>query len=197
MITSAANPRLKLVRRLRSKAQRERLGLFVCEGEDLVEAGVAAGIEPVDLLLAGETVEPKLLAAVSTLAHPPRVIAVFRRADLPPLDPSNKLLLGLALWHVSDPGNLGTLIRCADAFEAFVCLSESIDLHRAEPEAIHVPVTLVAVVEDQLVPLSDMRELRDRLAGNCRLVEISSLYGHDAFLKETDVLRDVFAQALD
>jgi homoserine O-acetyltransferase/O-succinyltransferase len=81
--------------------------------------------------------------------------------------------------------------------EAFVCLSESIDLHRVEPESIHVPTTLVAVVEDQLVPLSDMRELRDRLAGNCRLVEISSLYGHDAFLKETDVLRDVFAQAFD
>jgi homoserine O-acetyltransferase len=81
--------------------------------------------------------------------------------------------------------------------EAFVCLSESIDLHRVDPAAIHVPVTIVAVVEDQLVPLSDMRELRDRLAGNCRLVEISSLYGHDAFLKETDVLRDVFAQALD
>ena len=81
--------------------------------------------------------------------------------------------------------------------EAFVCLSESIDLHRVEPEAIHVPATLVAVAEDQLVPLSDMRELRDRLAGNCRLVEISSLYGHDAFLKETEVLRDVFAQAFD
>jgi homoserine O-acetyltransferase len=60
-----------------------------------------------------------------------------------------------------------------------------------------VPATLVAVAEDQLVPLSDMRELRDRLAGNCRLVEISSLYGHDAFLKETEVLRDVFAQAFD
>jgi homoserine O-acetyltransferase len=81
--------------------------------------------------------------------------------------------------------------------EAFVCLSESIDLHRVEPEAIHVPTTLVAVVEDQLVPVSDMRQLRDRLGGNCRLVEISSLYGHDAFLKETDVLRDVFVQALD
>lgn len=81
--------------------------------------------------------------------------------------------------------------------EAFVCLSESIDLHRVEPESIHVPTTLVAVEEDQLVPVSDMRQLRDRLGGNCRLVEISSLYGHDAFLKETDVLRDVLAQALD
>jgi homoserine O-acetyltransferase len=81
--------------------------------------------------------------------------------------------------------------------EAFVCLSESIDLHRVEPEAIHVPTTLVAVVEDQLVPVADMRHLRDRLGGNCVLVEISSLYGHDAFLKETEVLRDVFARALD
>jgi homoserine O-acetyltransferase len=81
--------------------------------------------------------------------------------------------------------------------EAFVCLSESIDLHRVDPERIHVAATLVAVVEDQLVPLADMRELRDRLGGNCALVEISSLYGHDAFLKETEVLRDVFAAALD
>ncbi len=81
--------------------------------------------------------------------------------------------------------------------EAFVCLSESIDLHRVDPGAITVPMTLVAVQEDQLVPVSDVRELRDRLAGSCRLVEISSLFGHDAFLKETAVLRDVFAQALE
>ena len=76
-------------------------------------------------------------------------------------------------------------------------MSEAIDLDCVEPGEIRVPTTLVAVVEDQLVPVADMRQLRDRLGGNCRLVEISSLYGHDAFLKETDVLRDVFAQALD
>jgi homoserine O-acetyltransferase len=81
--------------------------------------------------------------------------------------------------------------------EAFVCLSESIDLHRVEPEQIRVPTTLIGVTEDQLVPLSDMRELRDRHGGNCSLVEISSIYGHDAFLKETEVLRDVLARSLD
>jgi len=81
--------------------------------------------------------------------------------------------------------------------EAFVCLSESIDLHRVEPEAIQVPTTLLAVQEDQLVPLADMRELRDRHGGNCSLVEINSIYGHDAFLKETAVLRDLLARALD
>lgn len=80
--------------------------------------------------------------------------------------------------------------------EAFLCLSESIDLHRVEPERIGVPVTLVAVKEDQLVPLEDMRTLRDRLAGPARLFEISSLYGHDAFLKEEAALRAIFAEVL-
>ena len=124
MITSPANERLKRIRHLQSRHWRRKLGLFAVEGEDLVEAGLAAGLEPIDLLRAGEDVEPDLLAAVSTLPHPARTIAVFRTDDLPRLDPSDKLALGLALWHVSDPGNVGTLLRAADAFgPAFVALS--------------------------------------------------------------------------
>jgi homoserine O-acetyltransferase/O-succinyltransferase len=80
--------------------------------------------------------------------------------------------------------------------EAFICLSESIDLHRVDPAAIRIPVTLLAVTEDQLVPIADVRLLRDALGGGARLVEISSTYGHDAFLKEKEILRDVIAQAL-
>lgn len=137
MITSAANPRLKLVRRLASRRQRERLGLFVCEGEDLVQAALEAGIEPVEALadadrppavLDGlrevEAVEPGLLAAVSSLAHPPRVIAVFRRDDLPQLDPADPPGVGVSLWHVVDPGNVGTILRAADGLgPGFVALS--------------------------------------------------------------------------
>ncbi len=81
--------------------------------------------------------------------------------------------------------------------EAFVCLSESIDLHRIEPREVTVPLTLLGILEDQLVPIADLRVLRDGVAGGCQLVELSSLYGHDAFLKEKAVLRDVFAQALE
>jgi homoserine O-acetyltransferase len=80
--------------------------------------------------------------------------------------------------------------------EAFVCLSESIDLHQVDASRIRVPVTLVGIVEDQLVPIGDVRSLRQRLAGRATLVELSSLYGHDAFLKETTALRPIFAQAL-
>lgn len=78
--------------------------------------------------------------------------------------------------------------------EAFVCLSESIDLHQVEPANIRVPTSLVAVIEDQLVPLSDMRALRQALGGPAELVELSSLYGHDAFLKEEQALRQVFSR---
>jgi TrmH family RNA methyltransferase len=136
VITSASNPRLKLVRRLSSRRQRERLGLFVCEGEDLVQAALAAGIRPVEVLVdaerppllegldEAEPVEPRLLAEISALAHPPRVLAIFRRADLQQLDPADPPSAGVALWHVVDPGNVGTVLRTADGLgPAFVALS--------------------------------------------------------------------------
>jgi TrmH family RNA methyltransferase len=132
VITSAANQRIKLVRRLASRRQREQLGLFVCEGEDLVAAGLDAGAEPVhalvdaerpalaDRLPEAEEVAPALLGQVSALGHHARVVAVFRRDDLPDGATGG----GLALWRVADPGNVGTLLRAADAFGAgYVALS--------------------------------------------------------------------------
>jgi TrmH family RNA methyltransferase len=133
VITSAANPRLKLVRKLAARRQREKLGLFVCEGEDLVTAALDAGLDPVEALVdaerpallervpRAEEVASELMSEISTLAHPARVVAVFRRADLPR---GTDAPTGLALWHVADPGNVGTLIRAADALgPAFVALS--------------------------------------------------------------------------
>jgi homoserine O-acetyltransferase/O-succinyltransferase len=81
--------------------------------------------------------------------------------------------------------------------EAFVCLSESIDLHQVDAARIAVPTTLVAILEDQLIPVSDMRSLKARLGGDAELIELSSPYGHDAFLKEAAALQTVFARALD
>lgn len=89
---------------------------------------------------------------------------------------------------------------------AFLRLSESLDLQAIAPEAIDVPVTVVAVAEDRLVPLADAYELVERLArGRCRqaprLRVLHSQFGHDAFLKETDaiagVLREAFAQRVE
>ena len=79
--------------------------------------------------------------------------------------------------------------------ESFLTLSESIDLHRVDASRVFVPTTVVAVREDQLVPLEDLRALAARLPHG-RLHEISSIYGHDAFLKESYQLRGIFRAAL-
>ena len=119
VIRSRDNEKLKLVRKLHERRWRDKLGLFFVEGEDLVEAARQAGFEAVDVLLAGEDVDPALLADVSTLGHPPRVVGVFRRREL-----ASSAERALALWHVGDPGNVGTLLRSADAFGAGVMLSD-------------------------------------------------------------------------
>jgi TrmH family RNA methyltransferase len=66
-------------------------------------------------------VEPELLARVSSLGHAPRVVGIYRRSDLP----AGERDVTLALWRVGDPGNVGTLLRTADAFAVAVSLSES------------------------------------------------------------------------
>jgi RNA methyltransferase, TrmH family len=129
VITSRDNPRLKLLRKLGSRRQREKLGLFACEGEDLVEAALAGGwalefalvdaARPPGLAIRAEPVASHLLSEVSTLGHAPRVIGVFRAAR-PERKPSG---LGLELWRVGDPGNVGTLARACDAFGAYLALS--------------------------------------------------------------------------
>jgi TrmH family RNA methyltransferase len=98
-----------------------------------VAAGLDAGLQPVEALVdadrpallerlpQAETVGPELMASLSTLPHPARVVAVFRRADLPQVVEAP---VGLALWRVSDPGNVGTLLRAADTLgPAFALLS--------------------------------------------------------------------------
>ena len=116
MIESPHNEKLKLVRKLQERKQREREDAFVSEGEDLLAAGLAAGREPRLVLVAagsgleGEEVEPRLLDSVSALGSGTRAIAVWdRRWSEPGGAPC------LYLHGVADPGNVGTIVRTAHA----------------------------------------------------------------------------------
>ncbi len=80
--------------------------------------------------------------------------------------------------------------------ESFVALSESIDLHAMDASLVRTPATLIAVCEDQLVPLADIQTLAGRLSGSCRLVRLNSIFGHDAFLKEGEKLKPIVETAL-
>jgi TrmH family RNA methyltransferase len=125
MISSPQNEKLKLVRKLRDRKHREGEGLFATEGEDLLAAGLASGAEPRFMLTAagseveGEEVEPALLAEVSTLGSSTRVIAVWPipgdQTQLSPHAGDKGVQPCIYLHGVGDPGNVGTIVRTADA----------------------------------------------------------------------------------
>ena len=122
-ITSPHNPRLQELRRLQRRRERTRSGRFLAEGEDLLAAAADARWKPVEgYRVAGSElggsgfldVEPAALAAVSTLGSGTRAIGVYEQRWSPrPLGPLCVYLHGL-----SDPGNVGTVLRAAHAFGA-------------------------------------------------------------------------------
>jgi TrmH family RNA methyltransferase len=121
-IASPHNPRLKALRRLHAKRERARQGRFLAEGEDLIAAAVKAGRPALEgYRLAGTAlggagfhdVEAGTLARVSTLGSGSRVIGVYEQRWSEPTGP-----LCVYLHGVSDPGNVGTVLRSAQAFGA-------------------------------------------------------------------------------
>ena len=105
MITSKDNTQLKTIRKL---LQKRRDGLFVAEGEDLIDAAAANGWEPEILLRAGVDVEPALMP--SGLGSGSRVVGVYRERWSEPGGDVSVYLHG-----VHDPGNVGTIIRSVHA----------------------------------------------------------------------------------
>ena len=120
-ITSQHNQHLKEIRKLRMRRrERERAGRFVAEGEDLLASADAAGWAPVERYcaagsgLAGVEVEPELLARASGLASGTRALAVYEeRWSAGASGP-----ICVYLHGVHDPGNVGTILRAAEAFGA-------------------------------------------------------------------------------
>lgn len=122
-IASQDNPKLKQLRRLTRRRERERAGAFLAEGEDLIAAAEQAGRRPLSgYRLAGsgiggedfQDVERKALASVCTLASGARAIAVYPQRWVE--TPSGPLCL--YLHGLSDPGNVGAAVRSAHAFGA-------------------------------------------------------------------------------
>lgn len=81
--------------------------------------------------------------------------------------------------------------------DEFLRLSESLDLHDVDPARIRVPATLVAVDSDQLVPIEQMRELADALAGPVDFRVLESAFGHDAFLTEHTAIHCILTDCIE
>ncbi len=78
----------------------------------------------------------------------------------------------------------------------WISLSDSLDRHSVDPRAVRCPLTVVGFSSDTLVPIADSRELAARAPNLRRLVEAPSIFGHDAFLKERELIGRVLHDVL-
>lgn len=167
VIRSARNPRLQRVRALARTSARRDEGVFAIEGEDLVEAALRAGCVFEDLLVRDETpwpqgagvtpvsVQGEVLDGVSALGSGTRQIGVVRTASLPQ-PPAELTGLGLALCGIGDPGNVGTLLRSAAAFDAEVVVLGAPAADPTAPKAVRAAMGATFVVPT--LPIDDVAE---------------------------------------
>ena len=90
----------------------------------------------------------------------------------------------------------GEAYRGHTSARRWIALSDSLDRHHVEPARIACPLTVAAVESDRLVPIEDSRVLAAAAPRLERLVEATSLFGHDAFLKERAFVGDALLSAL-
>lgn len=128
VVTSLQHPIVKLVRALESKKRRRETGLFVAEGAEVLDRARREGWTPAYVVSEGAAaawsdarrirVSKAVMEIVSGQNNPAGIIGIFRQrlSDVTPAPGSDDLWIGLEAMR--DPGNLGTIIRTADAVSA-------------------------------------------------------------------------------
>jgi TrmH family RNA methyltransferase len=189
-ITSLANPFVKDIRALQLKKHRDETGLFIAEGQKLVRDAADRGW-PIEMLaysaaLAGDTaigslaaetkesggavleVSLQVLEKITRRDNPQNVIGVFRQR-FGSAASIGREGIWVALDRVRDPGNLGTIVRTADAAGlagvALIgahCDPFSLEAVRATMGSIF-NIPLVSTSEDKLI--SEARRHNARLIG--------------------------------
>ena len=124
-ISSLQNPAIKLIRSLANKKYRDEARLFVAEGEKVLHRAYSLGWAPETLVSTGAVspwgdarlleVTSEVMASLSAQNNSLPMLGVFRQKWQENVEPAG---LWLALEEMRDPGNLGTIIRTADAVGA-------------------------------------------------------------------------------
>lgn len=175
IITSAQNPTIKAVRALAEKKNRQETGLFVAEGVRALERAGRAGIKPEQVFSVSSPqdwgqardirVSEAVMARLSQQNNPTGVIGVFKQSALlgrfvPAAD-----MVALALEDIRDPGNLGTIIRTADAVAVrhVILMGESCDAF--SPEAVRASMGSIFGVTISRMNTKESQALLDEWPG--------------------------------
>ena len=163
-MASISNNEIKRVKSLQQKKFRDIEGLFIAEGEKMVEEAVRSGYQ-VERIYRREDIGEEAMKRISALSSPSPVLAVIRKpADVQISDLSGVLAslakggLYLALDSIRDPGNLGTILRIADWFgiDAVFAAPDTVDVFN--PKVVQSTMGAVFRVKMHYVDLPKLSE---------------------------------------
>ena len=135
VITSLDNDNVKKWKKLCKKKYRDEFGIYLVEGEHLVEEAYKSGVLDKVIVLDGESysydniiyVSYEVMKAISSLDTPNKIMGVCKKKE-------NIEIVGkrfLLLDGIQDPGNLGTIVRSAVAFniDTIILSDDTVDLY--------------------------------------------------------------------
>lgn len=133
-VTSADNPAVKLAVRLRDQRERRATGRFLIEGEREIAAAVSGGIEIETIFRAPDATTDapgaRILdagdAVLGKIGYRGGSVAVAHTFDLALRDPPSGPLTVLVADRIEKPGNLGAMLRTADATGAWVLVADAV-----------------------------------------------------------------------
>ena len=195
LITSIKNPHIKELTKLKEKKYRDGQNMFLVETKHLVLEAYKEGIIK-ELILEANTIFPldvptlyvskEVLKKLSSLDTAPNIMAVVEKKE-EIKEIGEKVLI---LDKIQDPGNLGTIIRSAVAFNinTIICSKDTVDIYNpkvlraSQGMLFHIPI----LIKDTEKIIHELKEKDYKIVGtkvtNGHDVRTSSIYSHFALI---------------
>ena len=164
-MSGISNNQIKFVKSLHQKKSRDEHGLFLVEGEKMVDEAVSSPFK-VEAVYRREDIGEEAMGRISALANPSPVLAVVRKPEDSYINEASELApllaeggLFLALDAIRDPGNLGTILRIADWFgiKAVFAAHDTVDLFN--PKVVQSTMGAIFRVKMHYVDLPSLSQL--------------------------------------
>ena len=164
-MSGISNNQIKFVKSLHQKKSRDEHGLFLVEGEKMVDEAVSSPFK-VESVYRREDIGEDAMGRISALANPSPVLAVVRKPEDSYISDASELApllseggLFLALDTIRDPGNLGTILRIADWFgiKAVFAAPDTVDLFN--PKVVQSTMGAIFRVKLHYVDLPSLSKL--------------------------------------
>jgi TrmH family RNA methyltransferase len=205
MLTELSVNKIKWIRTLHDKKSRDSEGLYLIEGEKMVEEALFTrpelvhtlielnGAKQRDIAFQGDyySCTEKQLNQLSTLKTPNKLLAVVRKPFDQTIDLSG---LVLALDGIQDPGNLGTIMRIADWFgiRQIICSNDTVDCYN--PKVVQASMGAVLRVSINYIVLDKvLSTYTGKIYG--AFLEGNSIYNDPEVLRVKWALKKIIKEA--